>query len=54
MAGVKRRSKYRKNVESDVLDGMPEPGEGELIVRVVASRGSNLMDVSASCGALLR
>ena len=46
MAGVKRRSRYRKNVETATLDEMHEPEEGQLICRVVASRGSNLMDVS--------
>lgn len=48
MAGVKRRSKYRKQVEDDALHGFPEPGEGELIVRVNCSRGGNLFEVRAA------
>ena len=42
-----RKSKYRKNVETDVLDTLPEPGEGEEIVRILGSRGGNLLEVEA-------
>mmetsp|Transcript_10374 Transcript_10374/g.22504 ORF Transcript_10374/g.22504 Transcript_10374/m.22504 type:complete len:98 (-) Transcript_10374:1413-1706(-) len=45
MSGAKRRTKYRKHVETDVLEGLPEPGEGEQIVQVVGSRGGNMLEV---------
>jgi len=45
MSGVRRKTKYRKSVEADVLDSLPEPLEDEEIVRVVASRGGNLIEV---------
>ena len=45
MAGVKRRSKYRKNVQDQVLHAFPEPQENEAIVKVTGNRGSNLFEV---------
>lgn len=50
MAGVKRRTKYRKHVEADVFDSLPEPEDGQLIVRMVNSRGANLIEVNAAEG----
>lgn len=50
MAGVKRRSKYRKNVEASVLDELHEPEDGQIIVRVAGSRGSNLLEVVTETG----
>jgi probable RNA-binding protein EIF1AD len=50
MSGVRRKTKYRKSVETDVLDSLPEPKEGEQIVRVVASRGGNLIEVETQDG----
>ncbi|KAH7479213.1 hypothetical protein KRP22_010739 [Phytophthora ramorum] len=45
MSGAGRKSAYRKGVTKRVLYGDPEPKENELIVRVVALRGSNLFEV---------
>jgi probable RNA-binding protein EIF1AD len=50
MSGVRRKTKYRKGVEEDVLHSLPEPKEGESIVRVVAPRGGNLVEVEAVDG----
>ena len=43
MSGAKRKTAYRKSVESSVLNDFPEPGENEVIVRVVESRGGNML-----------
>jgi len=51
MSGAKRRTKYRKRVEDDVLYGEPEPEENQCIVVVVASRGGNLLEVCNDEGA---
>lgn len=48
MSGVRRKTKYRKNVETDVLDSLPEPADGEEVVRIVCSRGGNLLEVEAA------
>ena len=45
MSGAKRKSKYRKHIESAVLDEFPEPQESEEVVVVVASRGGNILEV---------
>jgi len=50
MSGVRRKTKYRKSVENDVLNALPEPKEGEAVVRVVASRGGNLIEVETGDG----
>jgi hypothetical protein len=50
MAGVKRRSKYRKNVTDSFLYGDPEPEEGQKIVRVLAPRGGNIVEVRGADG----
>ena len=50
MSGAKRRTKYRKQVESDILDALPEPEEGELIVEMVVSRGGNVLEVRSAEG----
>jgi len=47
MSGVKRRTKYRKQVESDVLDSFHKPEENQAIVRIVQSHGSNILEVCA-------
>ena len=45
MSGAKRRSKHRKQVESDILDSYPEPKEDEEIAIMLESRGGNLIEV---------
>ena len=50
MSGAKRRTKYRKQVEDDVLYGTPEPGENQTIVVMVESRGGNLLEVMSTEG----
>jgi len=45
MAGVRRRTKYRKNTVKSVEDEFPVPGENEMIVRVTASRGDNIFEI---------
>ena len=50
MSGAGRKGGYRKGVTSDVLDGLPEPEEGESIVQVVGLRGSNLMEIVCADG----
>ncbi len=57
MAGVKRRTPYRKQVTDDALHSFPEPSDSQLIAKVVRSHGSNLLeaseiDVQISAGAL--
>ena len=46
MSGFKRRTPYRKNVEKEVLEALPEPEEGQHIVQVVQSHGSNIFLVA--------
>lgn len=46
MAGVRRRTKYRKAVTRAAEEDFPEPeGENEHIVRAIASRGDNHFEV---------
>mmetsp|Transcript_16932 Transcript_16932/g.19492 ORF Transcript_16932/g.19492 Transcript_16932/m.19492 type:complete len:533 (+) Transcript_16932:173-1771(+) len=45
MAGLGRRSHYRKHLTDSVLNDFPEPKDNELIVKVVATRGSNQFDI---------
>lgn len=47
MSGVKRRTKHRKQVQSDVLDSFHQPKENQIIVRIVQSHGSNILEVCA-------
>ncbi|KAG7400570.1 putative RNA-binding protein eif1ad [Phytophthora boehmeriae] len=51
MSGSGRKSAYRKGVTKRVLYGDPEPKENELIVRVIALRGSNLFEIVDAAGA---
>lgn len=48
MAGVGRRTLYRKSVTDEYLNSTPEPGENEEISLVQAPRGSNIIEVSYS------
>lgn len=50
MAGVKRRSGYRKTITDETLHGLPEPQEGQIIVRLLGARGSNLFEVESERG----
>lgn len=45
MAGLGRRTHYRKHLTDAVLHDLPEPQKDEKIARVVASRGGNQFDV---------
>ena len=48
MAGLGRRSHYRKHITDSVLNTCPEPGEGERIAKVVGTRGSNQFEIVLS------
>ena len=48
MAGLGRRSHYRKHITDSVLNTCPEPGKGERIAKVVGTRGSNQFEVILS------
>lgn len=50
MSGVRRKTKYRKGVEEEVFNSLPEPSGEEVVVRVVAPRGGNLVEVESSDG----
>lgn len=47
MAGLGRRSHYRKHLTDAVLNDLPEPDEsiGQRIARVMGTRGGNMFDV---------
>jgi probable RNA-binding protein EIF1AD len=45
MAGLGRRTHYRKHLTDAVLHDTPEPEEDERIAKVVGSRGSNQFDI---------
>lgn len=45
MAGVGRRTLYRKSVTDEYLNSSPEPGENEEIALAQAPRGSNIIEV---------
>eukprot|EP00578_Thalassiosira_sp_NH16_P020641 CAMPEP_0181099234 /NCGR_PEP_ID=MMETSP1071-20121207/12552_1 /TAXON_ID=35127 /ORGANISM="Thalassiosira sp., Strain NH16" /LENGTH=258 /DNA_ID=CAMNT_0023181885 /DNA_START=104 /DNA_END=880 /DNA_ORIENTATION=- len=47
MAGLGRRSHYRKHLTDAVLNDLPEPDEsiGQRVARVVGTRGGNMFDV---------
>jgi probable RNA-binding protein EIF1AD len=48
MAGLGRRSHYRKHITDTVLNTCPEPGEAERIAKVVGTRGSNQFEIILS------
>jgi translation initiation factor IF-1 len=50
MAGLGRRSHYRKHLTDAVLHDLPEPEQGECIAKVVATRGGNQFDVLVAGG----
>ena len=50
MAGLGRRSHYRKHLTNAVLNDLPEPEQGECIAKVVATRGGNQFDVLVAGG----
>lgn len=45
MAGLGRRTHYRKYLTDAVLFDLPEPGKNDRIGKIVATRGSNQFDV---------
>ena len=45
MAGLGRRTHYRKHLTDSVLNDLPEPQEDERIAKVIATRGGNHFDV---------
>ena len=45
MSGSGRKSHYRKNITEKFLNSMPVPEEGEDIVKVHGSRGTNIFEV---------
>ena len=45
MAGLGRRTHYRKHLTDSIIYDFPEPGENERIAKVVATRGSNQFDI---------
>jgi probable RNA-binding protein EIF1AD len=45
MAGLGRRTHYRKHLTDSILYDFPEPTDNERIAKVVATRGSNQFDV---------
>jgi probable RNA-binding protein EIF1AD len=57
MAGLGRRTHYRKHLTDSVLNDLPEPQPHERIAKVVATRGGNQFDIlvaeSAAESALL-
>jgi hypothetical protein len=48
MAGVRRRTKYRKSTLKSVTDELPEPAEDEYIAMALGSRGSNIFEVRST------
>ena len=45
MAGLGRRSHYRKHLTDSVLNDLPEPYENERIAKVLGTRGSNQFEL---------
>lgn len=45
MAGLGRRTHYRKHLTDSIIYDFPEPSENERIAKVVATRGSNQFDI---------
>eukprot|EP00903_Cladosiphon_okamuranus_P020028 g18396.t1 len=50
MAGVGRRTLYRKSVTDDYLNSTPEPRENEEIALAQAPRGSNIIEIMLATG----
>mmetsp|Transcript_13666 Transcript_13666/g.17485 ORF Transcript_13666/g.17485 Transcript_13666/m.17485 type:complete len:194 (+) Transcript_13666:151-732(+) len=50
MAGIGRRTLYRKSVMDSYLNELPELEEGQMVAEVKAPRGSNLMEILCSNG----
>lgn len=48
MAGLGRRTHYRKHLTDSVLFDLPEPRKGERIAKVMATRGGNQFDIILS------
>ena len=51
MSGLGRRSQYRKHLTDSVINDLPEPGENQLIAKVVATRGGNQFDITTPTNA---
>ena len=49
MAGLGRRTHYRKHLTDKVLYDFPIPASDECIAKVVATRGSNQFDILLAC-----
>ena len=45
MSGSGRKTSYRKYITDEVLFGNPEPEDGQIIVKVLGLRGSNIFEV---------
>jgi len=45
MAGLGRRTHYRKHLTDSIIYDYPEPGDNERIAKVVATRGGNQFDI---------
>lgn len=45
MAGLGRRTHYRKHLTDSIIYDFPEPGDNERIAKVVATRGGNQFDI---------
>lgn len=50
MSGAGRKSSYRKGVAQQYTDAHPLPDENARVVRITASRGSNLFDIELQTG----
>ena len=50
MSGSKRRTCYRKTLQDDVLNGLPEPSAGQCLAVVRRSSGANLFEVCTEGG----
>jgi probable RNA-binding protein EIF1AD len=48
MAGLGRRSAYRKHLTDSVLNDLPVPGENECIAKIVTTRGGNQFEIITS------
>lgn len=48
MAGLGRRTHYRKHLTDQIMYDLPEPLENECIAQVVSTRGSNQFDIKLS------